>query len=108
MFIPEASSNKVAFSYLFAAGAFLALAYTAKPLGLKYYALGDIVIILAFGPVTQQFVCVMLSGNVKIQYLPLCIPIALLTEAILHANNSRDINSDKQAGIITLPTLIGF
>ena len=42
------------------------------------------------------------------QYLPLSVPIALLTEGILHANNSRDIKSDKEAGVITLPTLIGF
>jgi len=50
----------------------------------------------------------MLTGNLKLQYLPMSIPIALLTEGILHANNSRDIKSDKQAGITTLPTIIGF
>lgn len=53
LFIPEAASNEKAFSYLFAAGAALAVSYTAKPLGLKYCALGDVVIITAFGPVTQ-------------------------------------------------------
>ena len=42
------------------------------------------------------------------QYLPLSVPIALLTEGILHANNSRDIESDKEAGVVTVPTLIGF
>ena len=93
---------------LFGMGFMLAFFYTAKPLGLKYLALGDVVIILAFGPVVQQFVCLMLTGHFRPQILPFCIPIALLTEAILHANNSRDIQSDSEAGVTTLSTLLGF
>jgi len=50
----------------------------------------------------------MLTGSVQFKFLPLSIPIALLTEGILHANNSRDIKSDKEAGVTTIPTLIGF
>jgi 1,4-dihydroxy-2-naphthoate octaprenyltransferase len=37
-----------------------------------------------------------------------CVPTALLTEAILHANNSRDIKADSAAGCTTLATLIGL
>ena len=50
----------------------------------------------------------MLTGSVQFKFLPLSIPIALLTEGILHANNSRDIKSDKEVGVTTIPTLIGF
>ena len=35
------------------------------------------------------------------------IPLALNTEAILHSNNTRDIESDKKAGVVTLAILIG-
>ena len=52
LFLSEAASNKMDCSYLFVTGAALAIFYTAKPLGLKYHALGDLVIITAFGPVT--------------------------------------------------------
>ncbi|KAJ9575049.1 hypothetical protein L9F63_007784, partial [Diploptera punctata] len=35
------------------------------------------------------------------------IPLALNTEAILHSNNTRDMESDRHAGIVTLAILIG-
>jgi 1,4-dihydroxy-2-naphthoate octaprenyltransferase len=40
--------------------------------------------------------------------LPYMLPLGLLTEGILHANNTRDIAMDTKAGIITLAGLIGF
>jgi len=39
---------------------------------------------------------------------PYSISIGVLTEAILHANNARDIKDDARAGIVTVATLIGF
>lgn len=35
------------------------------------------------------------------------IPLALNTEAILHSNNTRDVETDKEAGIVTLAILAG-
>ena len=35
------------------------------------------------------------------------IPLALNTEAILHSNNTRDMGTDRRAGIVTLAILIG-
>ena len=35
------------------------------------------------------------------------VPLALSTGAILHANNTRDVESDREAGIITLAILAG-
>lgn len=106
LFAPQIEGNAII--AVFMIGSSLAIFYTAKPLGLKYVAMGDIVILAAFGPITQQFVSLMLTGKLQPEILPYCIPIALMTEAILHANNSRDIKSDRVAGITTLPTLLGF
>ena len=35
------------------------------------------------------------------------LPLALNTSAILHSNNTRDMKTDKDAGIVTLAILIG-
>lgn len=56
----------------------------------------------------MQCTSLILSGQIKYELFYYSIPIGLLTEAILHANNSRDIESDLQAGITTVAGLIGF
>jgi 1,4-dihydroxy-2-naphthoate octaprenyltransferase len=93
---------------IFAAGVFLAFFYTANPIGLKYCALGDITIFLCFGPLLMQCTAIILTGKTHSSLHLYSIPIGLLTEAILHANNARDIKADKAAGATTLATLIGF
>jgi len=35
------------------------------------------------------------------------VPLALNTEAILHSNNTRDVDIDREAGIVTLAILVG-
>ena len=76
-------------------------------LGLKYIALGDLAIFLTFGPVTVLFAY--LSQGGVLNWIPLfyALPLALNTSAILHSNNTRDMKTDKDAGIVTLAILIG-
>lgn len=93
---------------IFFTGIALAFFYTATPVGLKYKALGDITIYLCFGPLLMQGSSIMLTGEIDPLLYIYSIPIGLLTEAILHANNSRDIKSDSDAGAITLATMIGI
>ena len=76
-------------------------------LGLKYIALGDILILLTFGPLTVLFAFICQGGPLSWSPLLYTIPIALNTEAILHSNNARDMESDKAAGIVTLAILLG-
>ena len=47
----------------------------------------------------------LISGKVQHWVLPYGVPAALLCEAILHANNMRDIDQDSRAGISTLATV---
>jgi 1,4-dihydroxy-2-naphthoate octaprenyltransferase len=96
------------FLCFFIAGSVLAFCYTVLPLGLKYRALGDITIFVCFGPLLMQATALLMSGSLQLWILPYSVPHALLTEAILHANNTRDMKEDAQCGIVTIPILLGF
>lgn len=76
-------------------------------IGLKYLALGDIVILITFGPLSVMFAFVNQVGHLNISPLLYAIPLALNTEAILHSNNARDMKVDKRAGVITAAILLG-
>ena len=80
------------------------------PAFLKKYALGDFLIILAFGVgitlgaygvqnnalTTQQWLLIILYA----------VPVSLLVDGILHANNLRDAPDDRAARVLTLATLL--
>ncbi|XP_040271796.1 ubiA prenyltransferase domain-containing protein 1-like [Bufo bufo] len=76
-------------------------------IGFKYVALGDLVILITFGPLAVMFAHAVQVGYLSITPLLYAVPLALITEAILHSNNTRDMDSDRQAGIVTLAILIG-
>ncbi|XP_061538569.1 ubiA prenyltransferase domain-containing protein 1 isoform X2 [Phycodurus eques] len=66
-------------------------------IGLKYVALGDVVILITFGPLAVMFAHAVQVGYLSVLPLVYAVPLALNTEAILHSNNTRDMDSDKQA-----------
>lgn len=76
-------------------------------LGLKYIALGDLLIFLTFGPLTVMFSYLSQSGQLSMMPILYALPLALNTESILHANNTRDMESDRKAGIVTMAILLG-
>nr|XP_046918120.1 ubiA prenyltransferase domain-containing protein 1 homolog [Dermatophagoides farinae] len=77
-------------------------------IGLKYIALGDIIIMITFGPVSVLYSFIAQTGTIRLVTLLYAIPLALNTEAILHSNNTRDINVDRRAGCVTIAILIGY
>ncbi len=93
--------------YLSLFGLLSAVFYTAKPLALKYKALGDLQVIISFG--LGMTLGAYIVQTHQFSYLPLLfsIPIGLLIDAILHSNNIRDIKFDGKFGVKTLPILIG-
>jgi len=93
--------------YLSLFGLLSAIFYTAKPIALKYKALGDIQVILSFG-VGMTLGAYIVQTN-EFSWLPVIfsIPLGMLIDAILHSNNIRDINFDGKFGVKTLPILIG-
>lgn len=93
-----------------AAGVALAFFYTAAPFSLKYWGLGDAVIFVCFGPLLSVGVgmAATRSADVDPAVLAASLPIGLLTVAILHANNTRDIAADAATGARTLAQALGF
>ena len=73
----------------------------------QYIALGDVMILIIFGPITVLFSYLAQSGQTEWATIYYAIPLALNTEAILHSNNTRDMKTDRRAGIVTLAILIG-
>lgn len=86
--------------------------YCGKPVGFKYIALGDIGVFTLMGPLMTIGSYYTLTGewNMATLRVPLLvsIPIGMLTAAILHANNTRDITHDTEARIKTFAGLIGL
>jgi len=89
-------------------GAVFGYFYTGKPLTLKYRGLGAPLVFIIFGPLMTLGGYYLQMQEFTIQALLISIPTALLTTAILHANDIRDINHDKKAGIKTLSIFIGY
>lgn len=81
--------------------------YTRKPFMLKYRGLGIPLIFLLYGPLPVLGSSYLQTGQLGMREILLSIPVGLLTTAILHANDVRDIYHDGKAGIKTLSIIIG-
>jgi 1,4-dihydroxy-2-naphthoate octaprenyltransferase len=90
-----------------AAGALIALLYTGPRFGLKYVGLGDLAIFLAFGPLAVLGTWLVQTGSVHPAPLLWSLPVGLLTVAILHANNWRDIETDRARACRTPAARLG-
>jgi len=93
---------------LFGVGISLAYAYTASPFSLKYRALGGLALFVCFGPLLMQLTSLILLGNVHHVFYIYSVPVGSLVWATYLANDARDINSDEQAGVTTLPIWMGY
>lgn len=74
---------------------------------LKYHALGDVVILLAYALLPTLGTCYAATGVMDWSVLWIALPVGLITAAILHANNTRDIRTDTRADIRTLAMMLG-
>lgn len=89
-------------------GALCGYSYTGKPLMLKYKGLGAPLVFLIFGPLMVIGSYYVQMQQVSAAAVYVSIPVGLLTTAILHANDIRDILNDRMAGIKTLSILVGM
>ena len=85
------------------AGAALTLLY---PL-LKYNALGDLDIVLTFAFLPTIGTAFVTTGAIDWGVLLVALPVGLITDGILHCNNTRDMVSDRRAEIKTLAMGLG-
>ncbi len=78
------------------------------PAYLKRYGLGDLLIVIAFGLGLTLGAYGVQAGGLSLNHglwvALYSLPICLLVDAILHANNLRDAADDRAAGVRTLAT----
>lgn len=74
---------------------------------LKYVALGDLVIMACYALLPMLGTTFICTGYVVPDVLWLAVPVGSITVAILHANNTRDIETDGRAKIHTFAMLTG-
>ena len=84
-------------------GVVLTMAY---PL-LKYNALGDVDIILTFAVLPTLGTSLTTTGAIDWSVLLIALPVGLITDGILHSNNTRDTESDSRAQIKTMAMGLG-
>ena len=81
--------------------------YTGPPFKIKYRALGDLLIMLVFGPILMTGAAFAQTGKIAIEVVLLSIPIGIFTTAVVFGNSIRDLEEDAQASILTLPGRLG-
>ncbi len=87
-------------------GVAIGVFYSIPPVGLKYRALGDLAVFLNFGILGALGAWTVQTK--ELSWLPVIwtIPLSMLVVAILHANNWRDIQSDKNSSFSTVASTL--
>ncbi|MBQ8812145.1 MAG: prenyltransferase [Bacteroidales bacterium] len=74
---------------------------------LKFNALGDLDILLTFAFLPTLGTSYAATGAIDWNVLYVALPVGLITDGILHSNNTRDMVTDKRAGIVTMAMGLG-
>lgn len=82
--------------------------YTAPPLKYKYHALGEFAVFALWGPLMVEGAYYVQRQAVSLEAFWVSLPFGILVALVLLANNIRDMSSDKQQNIRTLPMLLGY
>lgn len=89
-------------------GLFVGTFYTTDTaLAMKYHGLGDLAVFLNFGILGSLGAYYVQSSTLSWIPVVWAIPMSMLVIAILHANNWRDIQSDRAGKIFTIAALLG-
>ena len=89
------------------AGVLLNVAYTAPPLRLKQRGLGELDVLLVWGPLMTAGTYFSAVGRVPWQVWAASIPYALLCTAVLMGKHIDKLPWDERAGVRTLPVILG-
>ncbi len=84
-----------------------AVLYTGGPYPIGYLGLGDIFVLIFYGPVAVCGTYYVISLDINYTVLLAGIPPGMLATAILTVNNLRDIDSDRRVGKRTLAVRFG-
>jgi 1,4-dihydroxy-2-naphthoate polyprenyltransferase len=89
--------------WLGVAGVILSLFYTAPPLKLVHRGLGEIVVLLGFGPIMTLGAYFVQAREYDLEPLLASIPVGILIALVLYVNEVPDRPADAAAGKRTLP-----
>lgn len=106
-FYLNAVTNGNVILYIGIAGFFIGYFYTAEPLKLGYTALGELITIIACGPLLVYGSYYVMAQTHTVQPLFASIPIGLLVGLILYINEFQDHDADKKIGKRTIVVIIG-
>ncbi len=83
------------------------MAYTAPPLRLKKRGLGELDVLLVWGPLMIAGTYYAATGSVPWQVWPASVPYGLLCTAVLMGKHIDKLPWDEAAGVRTLPVVLG-
>lgn len=89
---------------LLAAGAFFVLFYTWP---LKYIGMGEVAVIIVWGPLMVGGGYYVITGDVSLQVLIASLPVALAATTVLFGKHIDKLDADAAKGIRTMPVLLG-
>ncbi|MCC6616871.1 MAG: 1,4-dihydroxy-2-naphthoate octaprenyltransferase [Anaerolineae bacterium] len=89
-------------------GVLVVITYTAGPFPLAYNGLGEAAVFVFMGPVMVLGAWYVMAKTYSPLPLWVGVPIGFTVAAILHANNVRDIDSDRAVNKRTLAVLLGL
>ncbi|MDK3162036.1 1,4-dihydroxy-2-naphthoate octaprenyltransferase [Kamptonema cortianum] len=89
-------------------GVLVVILYTAGPFPLAYNGLGEVAVFIFMGPLMVLGAYYVMA--VRFDWVPViaAVPLGFMVAAILHANNIRDIDSDRAVDKRTLAVLLGL
>jgi 1,4-dihydroxy-2-naphthoate octaprenyltransferase len=90
-----------------ALGLVFALSYTSPPFNYKYKALGEVFVLLCWGPIMVLGAYYVQTSMVNIIPIVASLSIGLMVSAVLLANNIRDIEYDSSVNIKTIAIILG-
>ncbi len=89
-------------------GIFIGIFYSlGGKIALKYHALGDLAVFLNFGTLGALGAWFVQTGTFSWVPVIWALPMSMLVIGILHANNWRDIKSDREGNIYTIASMLG-
>jgi 1,4-dihydroxy-2-naphthoate octaprenyltransferase len=89
------------------AGVVLNVAYTAPPLRLKKRGLGELDVLMVWGPLMIGGTYYSATGSIPWRVLFAGLPYGLLCTAVLMGKHIDKLPWDSQAGVATLPVILG-
>ncbi len=87
---------------------FFGIMYTGGPYPLAYNGLGDIFVLIFFGPVAVGGTYYIQTGDITLPVILAGLSPGLISTALLTVNNLRDIYSDERVGKRTLAVRFGI